>query len=126
MEETFQALSDTTRLRVVRLLVSMNEEICLCEFVDSLLEPAYKLSRHLKILRKSGLLESSKEGRWVYHRLASGPDYLRQLFEVVVTLPDFNGVYGEDRARFDERLTHREGGRCRVGVLTESLKSEAV
>lgn len=121
IEVAFQALSDATRLRVVRLLVSTNEEVCLCELVDSLLEPSYKLSRHLKILRQAGVLEAEKDGRWVYHRLVSSPSFLKELFDVVARIPDPRGVYGADLARFEERLTYREGGRCRVGVLTHAL-----
>ena len=125
IENAFQALSDPIRLRIMRLLISSNEEICLCEIVDSLLEAQYKVSRHLKALRQAGLLESEKEGRWVYHRLVSNPEYLRELFRVVSMLPDSNGVFSADLARFEERLEHREGGRCRVGVLTSELKAEA-
>ena len=126
IENTFQALSDPTRLRVVRLLAVSQEEACLCELVDSLLEPQYKLSRHLKILRQSGILEAQKDGRWVYHRLVSGPDHLLALFDVIEALPDPKRGYRDDLKRFKERLTHREDGRCRVGVLTEALKTEAV
>ena len=32
-------------------------------------------------------------------------------------------IYSDDIVRFNERLRHRENGRCRVGVLTNSLKS---
>ena len=126
IETTFQALSDPTRLRVIRLLASTHEEACLCEFVDSLLEPQYKLSRHLKGLRQAGLLDAEKDGRWVYHRLVTGPDHLQSLFNIIATLPDPDGVYEADLERFRQRLCHREGGRCRVGVLTDALKSEAV
>lgn len=126
IEETFRALSDVTRIRVVRLLGSTGEEACLCELVDSLLEPQYKLSRHLKVLRQTGLLDIEKDGRWVYHRLVSRPDHLQNLFSLITELPDPNGLYSADLARFEQRLTHREDGRCRVGVLTESLKSGAV
>lgn len=126
IETAFQALSDPTRLRVMRLLASTREGACLCEFVDSLLEPQYKLSRHIKGLRQAGLLNAEKDGRWVYHRLVSSPDHLQNLFDLIATLPDPNGVYESDLERFRQRLCHREGGRCRVGVLTDALKSEAV
>ena len=66
----------------MRLLAMTGEETCLCELVDSLLEPQYKLSRHLKIIRQAGLLTAEKEGRWVYHRLVQGiesPRILRRL-----------------------------------------------
>jgi ArsR family transcriptional regulator, arsenate/arsenite/antimonite-responsive transcriptional repressor len=126
IEETFQALSDTTRLRVVRLLIVSQQEVCLCELVDSLLEPDYKLSRHLKLLRNTGILESEKEGRWVYHRLVSAPNHLIALFDVIRRLPDPNGVHRDDLERFEARLRHREDDRCRVDVLPTALKTEAV
>lgn len=126
IKDTFQALSDSTRLRVIRLLASTHEEACLCELVDSLLEPQYKLSRHLKILRQTGLLDAEKEGRWVYHRLVTEPAHLANLFTLIAGLPEPDGVYTADLKRFEQRLAHREEGRCRVGVLTDPLKSEAV
>lgn len=126
IEDTFQALSDPTRLRIIRLLASTHEEACLCEFVDSLLEPQYKLSRHLKILRQAGLLDAEKDGRWVYHRLVTDPAHLTNLFALIAELPEPDGVYTADLKRFEQRLAHREDGRCRVGVLTDPLTSEAV
>lgn len=123
-EALFQALADETRLRVIRLMVMTSEESCLCELVDSLLEPPYKLSRHLKILRQAGLLSSQKEGRWVYHCLIKEPSYLGALYATVQALPDTNGVYSSDLKRFRDRLCLREEGRCRTGILTDEIKAE--
>ncbi|HED52525.1 MAG TPA: metalloregulator ArsR/SmtB family transcription factor [Gammaproteobacteria bacterium] len=123
-ETLFQSLADETRLRIIRLLVVAAEEACLCELVDSLQEPPYKLSRHLKILRQAGLLSSQKEGRWVYHRLVMEPSYLETLYATVRALPDMDQVYQRDLARFAERMRLREGGRCRVGILSDELKVE--
>lgn len=124
-ETLFQALSDSTRLRTIRLLVMTDEEICLCELVDALLEPQYNLSRHLKVLRQAGLLTSQKEGRWVYHRLTTEPDYLQQLYTLVRSLPDPDGVYITDLKHFKSRMALREDGRCRVGILSDDLKAGA-
>ena len=125
IEESFKALGDVTRLRILRLLATTDEEACLCELVDSLLEPQYKLSRHLKILRSAGLLTAEKDGRWVYHRLVIRPDYLQAIFRVITQLPDAAGVFAADLARFQTRLDYRVSGRCRTGVLTEALQSES-
>ncbi len=122
-ESLFQALSDTTRLRIIRLLATSGQEICLCELVDALLEPQYNLSRHLKVLRQTGFLSSQKEGRWVYHRLTSEPDYLQPFYELVRGLPDPQGVYRRDLENFNQRMTLRQGGRCRVGILSPDLKA---
>ena len=124
-EAVFQALADETRLRITRLMVVTGDETCLCELVDSLLEPSYKLSRHLKILRQAGLLSSRKEGRWVYHRLLMKPAYLASLYATVQALPDSNEIYSADLKRFHERLCLREGGRCQVGIQSEAFKTEA-
>ena len=124
-EAIFQALAEETRLRVIRLMVVTGDECCLCELVDSLLEPSYKLSRHLKILRQAGLLSSQKEGRWVYHRLVMKPVYLEQLYATVQSLPDSNEIYSADLKRFRDRLCLREGGRCRIGIQFEEFKAEA-
>ena len=124
-EEIFQALADETRLRIIRLMVTTGEESCLCELVDGLLEPSYKLSRHLKILRQAGLLASHKEGRWVYHRLVKESVYMAQLFFTVQALPDSDGIYSADLERFQERLCLREGGRCQIGIQSEAFKAEA-
>jgi len=125
-EDVFQSLADETRLRIIRLMMATAEESCLCELVDSLLEPSYKLSRHLKILRQAGLLSSRKEGRWVYHRLVLAPSYLETLYATVKALPDQKGIYSADLERFRERLCLREGGRCQVGIQSDEFKAEEV
>jgi len=124
-ETLFQALADETRLRIIRLMVTTSEEACLCELVDSLQEPSYKLSRHIKILRQAGLLSSQKDGRWVYHSLVSKPLYLETLYATIHALPDSDQIYQADLERFKERMCLREDGRCRVGILSDNLKTEA-
>ena len=120
-QEIFQALADQTRIRIVRLLVHTGEEACLCELVDSLMEPQYKLSRHLKILRQSGLLSAVKDGRWVYHRLVSGVSHLDRLYDMLKALPDSDGLFANDLANFQNRMCLREDGRCRVGIQNPEL-----
>lgn len=115
-ETVFQALADPTRIRILRLLAVTREEACLCELVDSLLEPPYKLSRHVKLLRQAGLLAAEREGRWVYHRLVTDPAYLRHLYATLRRLPDRKRLFAKDLKRFRERMRLRERGRCRLGI----------
>lgn len=120
-QEIFQALADPTRIRIVRLLAETSEEACLCELVDSLLEPQYKLSRHVKILRQAGLLSAERDGRWIYHRLVRGMRYLELAYDMLRALPDADGLFARDLENFRQRMCLREGGRCRVGIQTASL-----
>lgn len=121
-QELFQALSDQTRLRIARLLADSREEACLCEIADSLNEPEYKLSRHLKILRHSGLLSATKEGRWVYHQIIEDNSLLDLLYSAIRTLPDSNKIFAGDRKRFQKRIPLRDNGRCRVEKVSPIIK----
>lgn len=122
-QEIFQALADPTRIRIIRLLVETGEGACLCELVDSLLEPQYNLSRHMKVLRQVGLVSAEKDGRWVYHRLVLGVRYLELAYDMLRALPDADGLFAQDLHNFRERMCLREGGRCRVGIQTASLSA---
>ncbi|MGQ9823164.1 MAG: ArsR/SmtB family transcription factor [Thermogutta sp.] len=63
-----KAMADEKRLRILMFLRS--GELCVCQLID-LLEPAPPIvSKHIAILYQAGLVESRKEGRWVYYRLA--------------------------------------------------------
>jgi ArsR family transcriptional regulator len=63
----FRAFSDRTRLRILHLLKS--GELCVCDLVRVIGSPQPKISRHLSYLRKAGLVNSRKEGLWMYYRL---------------------------------------------------------
>lgn len=66
--EQLKALSDRNRLRVVAALFHM-DELCACQIVELLEVTGATASRHMGLLVRSGLVESRKEGRWVYYRL---------------------------------------------------------
>jgi len=119
--QLFAALADQTRLRIVRVLAQTGEEACLCELVDSLLEPQYKLSRHVRQLRQTGLLSAEREGRWIYHRLVKRDAHLRRLYAAILSLPDPERMFEADVQRFRGRMCLREDGRCRVGIQTKHL-----
>ena len=76
LENTFKALADQTRLRIIGLLRA--GEICVCDIHESLKIPQPKTSRHLAYLRKAGLVEARREGLWMHYRLADLPDPLLQ------------------------------------------------
>lgn len=72
METLFKALADATRLRILGLLLS--GEVCVCHIHESLRIPQPRASRHLAYLRRSGLVETRRDGLWVNYRLARLPD----------------------------------------------------
>ena len=64
----FKALGDETRLRCLMLLFR-ERELCVCELEHALEETQPKISRHLALLRQSGVARDRREGRWIYYQL---------------------------------------------------------
>lgn len=67
MERLFKALADTTRLRILGLLLT--GEVCVNDIHESLRISQPKASRHLAYLRRSGLVATRRDGLWVHYRL---------------------------------------------------------
>ncbi len=63
-----KALSDQNRLRVVAALLS-GDERCACQIKELLQVTGATVSRHMALLIQAGLVDSRKDGRWVYYRL---------------------------------------------------------
>ena len=68
--DLFQALADPSRLRIVALLRSM--ELSVGELAQVLGQSQPRVSRHVKILADSGLIDRHKEGSWVFLALTGG------------------------------------------------------
>lgn len=72
MESLFKALADATRLRILALLLT--GEVCVCDIHESLKIPQSKASRHLAYLRRTGLVDTRREGLWIHYRLGTLAD----------------------------------------------------
>lgn len=67
LTKLFRALGDETRLRIVALLA--HGELCVCHIEQALELSQPNASRQLGILKSSGVLDSRREGTWVYYSL---------------------------------------------------------
>src|SRR6185436_9171875 len=72
LETLFKALADATRLRILGLLLT--GEVCVCDIHETLKIPQSKASRHLAYLRRSGLVETRRDGLWIHYRLGTFAD----------------------------------------------------
>lgn len=103
--ETLRALADPTRLRIMRLLASM--ELAVGELAQVLGQSQPRVSRHVKILCDAGLAERRREGAWVFLR-ASAAEAAGLTAPVAHLLagaesadPAFAAQCGEDRAHLE-------------------------
>lgn len=67
-----KSLGDETRLRIVALLTY--GELCVCHIESALGLSQPTASRHLSVLKNSGVVQAKRRGTWVYYSLASQTD----------------------------------------------------
>ena len=65
--KVFKALSDSNRLRILKMLE--NKPLCVCEITEILQLASSTVSKHLSILREADLIFDEKDGKWVNYAL---------------------------------------------------------
>lgn len=88
----------------------------MCELCDALDKMQSSLSTHLIVLRDAGVVETRKEGRWIYYRLRRDA---ASLVDAIVAR-DKNAFAADahvkrDAMRIERRLQMRENGSCVLG-----------
>jgi len=63
-----KALADENRIRIIVALGG--RELCVCQLIELLALAPSTVSKHLSILKNARLIDSRKQGRWMYYRLA--------------------------------------------------------
>lgn len=66
--EVFKQISDGTRLRILWLLCHCEQCVSNISAAMEMSDPA--VSHHLKLLKKSGLIVSRRDGKEIYYKLA--------------------------------------------------------
>lgn len=80
VETVCLGLSDPTRLRLLSRIGT--EEVCVCDLQTYVRRDQPTVSRHLAMLRKCGLVEARKEGRWCHYRRTKLPPALARLVDL--------------------------------------------
>ena len=94
----FGALSDENRVRLIYAL--RHGELCVCQLIELMGLSPSTVSKHLSILRDAGLLDSRKQGRWVYYRLAD-----QALFPMIgkTAAPIFQSLENSPTVKADDK-----------------------
>jgi ArsR family transcriptional regulator len=113
--EVPKALSDPGRARI--LMALRGRELCVCQLIELLGLAPSTVSKHMTVLRQAGLVQSRKEGRWVYYRITDadhreGPvlGAITWLTEAVGDTPEI----AEDERRLKEILSIDPEMLCRT------------
>lgn len=81
----FKALSDPARVRIVNLLATAPDAVCVCDLTPRLGLAQPTVSHHLKKLHDAGLLDREQRGKWAYFEL--NPEAVSRL-ESLVRIPE--------------------------------------
>jgi len=105
--KVFKALSDETRLRILKLLEG--GERCVCDIVAALGTSQPRASFHLAALKDAGLIRDRKEGRWTHYSINDSDIFRR--FLLVSALERVRGkVVEADRAKLDAFVRDKAQG----------------
>lgn len=66
-EQIFKALSDKSRIRILKML--QNKNLCVCEIRSVLGLANSTVSQHLSILKDAGLILDKKDGKWINYMI---------------------------------------------------------
>lgn len=115
------ALADETRWRILQLIC--NEPLCVCEMGDILRMPQSSVSSHVQVIRKAGLLDEEKCGKWMYYRVAQSHRRLLftlgEFFEVTTSS---DAVLKADAKRAVKRMAERDASCCPLPTALAKLK----
>lgn len=115
----FKALSDTTRLRILKLLEK--GELCVCDIVSALDIIQPKVSFHLGVLKDAGLIKDRKQGKWIHYSIDDSDMFKRFLIlSVLEKISD--GVIAEDKKRLEKFLNSKSNSP--IHRFTYSLKNK--
>lgn len=110
----FKCLSDETRLRCIALLMKQGE-LCVCELTEALKLSQPKISRHLALLRQSGLVLDSRRGQWVYYRINPDlPQWGLDILNTGVSAMLQNDCFESDYQRLMSILNCSEQNACKL------------
>jgi len=111
----FKALSDETRIRILKLLEE--GELCVCEMVQP------KVSFHLGVLKEAGLIKDRKQGKWIHYRIDDSDIFRRFLIlSVLERTPE--DVIKEDKKKLNEFLKNKKVKADPTGLKNKSLCCE--
>src|ERR687888_1887210 len=84
--DVFRALADPARVRIMNVLATSDEAVCICNLIEPLALSQPTVSHHMKKLADAGLVDREQRGKWAYFSLRPG------VAEKLAAVSDLKGV----------------------------------
>lgn len=104
MANLYMALADRTRLRILNLLC--DGEVCVADFTEVLGGSQPKISRHLAYLRNVGVVDTRRDGKWIYYYIRRSDDQsMRNIIAAALNSLSVCEICTADTGRYSGSLT---------------------
>ncbi|MEL0004436.1 MAG: metalloregulator ArsR/SmtB family transcription factor [Opitutales bacterium] len=103
--EVLQVLSDSTRLRMMRLLGQ--EELSVAELQEILEMGQSRISSHLGLLRRNGLVADRKDGKRTYYALQVDSSPRSELIRIAISSDSDEEFWESDQSALTRIVDHR-------------------
>ncbi|HBE03046.1 MAG TPA: hypothetical protein DC049_11325 [Spirochaetia bacterium] len=110
----FQALSRFCRFRIMHLLLKTPYPLCICELMDIMNKPQYKISRCLGALKNAGLIIEKREGRLLLHSPHTQNILNIPIFQYIKKSASLSPELAQDLVNLKKRLALRKKGKITV------------
>jgi ArsR family transcriptional regulator len=97
----FKALSDKTRLRIVKMLEV--KPMCVCEIREIIGSSMSTISNHLKIITDAGIITFNKEDRYITYELSTKNVTVQKVLNLLNELSDEEIISDKQKAIITDR-----------------------
>ena len=97
----FKALSDKTRLRIVKMLEV--KPMCVCEIREIIGSSMSTISSHLKIITDAGIITFNKEDRYINYELSTNNVTVQKVLNLLNELSDEEIISDKQKAIMTDR-----------------------
>jgi DNA-binding transcriptional ArsR family regulator len=110
--EVLKAVSDPTRLRILMSLY--DKELCVCQIVALIELASSTISKHISILKHAGLINSRKDGRWIYYSMNkdAGNVINHRLNDMLNSILAYDETINGDRIKLDKITSESQEDLC--------------
>lgn len=105
VERLYKGLADESRMKIVFLLDELGEA-CVRDIQQVLRIPQPTVSRHLGLLKRMGLVDNHRRGKWnYYYVIKKQPEIVKQLIHSLTNLDSCRKIFKQElQSQMDKLL----------------------
>ena len=125
-EDVMKAVSDPTRVRILKILEG--GELCVCQVIAVVALGQSTISKHLFLLRAAGLIKDRKDRKWVHYSLdgKSGNPFAGEMLRNIRKWLNDDPVVVRDRQRTALARNFGPAAICECGMSLPPREGRAV